>query len=471
MLSQIPWWLFPLLMCLVLTGIHGYLGIHVLKRKVIFVDLAMAQIAALGAAYAILLGYDPKHPENQFPIYLFSLGFTLAGAAVISLSRMKKERVPHEAFIGIVYASASALAMLVLSKSPTEGEQIKHMLVGSLLTVQPSKVWSTAAIYAVIGLFHWIFRAKFFAISDDPEAAEKAGISVRLWDFLFYVSFGFVITSSVSVAGVLLVFSYLVVPGVIAVMFSETNRSRIAIAWSVGTLVSLLGMTFSYHGDFPPGPSIVAAFTACLVTAGLVHYVTAAEHSGAAVKRLVAGMAVAALAIWGTTFLRKHEDHEHGPEDVVTRLTQALKSDNDTQVVQALDHIMSMKEQDRHFAGPVIEVVKRTKSDQVLDHAAEALAKLEDPAAIPVLKEAAARDLDAELLVHLGRAILDLHDAGGFAVLIRVLDSGPPEFARKEATELFRERTGLTLDEAGLRKWWAERGPAVKWRAAGKRFE
>src|SRR5437868_3728735 len=208
MVSQIPWWLYPLLMCLVLTGIHGYLGIHVLKRKVIFVDLAMAQIAALGAAYAILLGYDPKHPENSFPIYLFSLGFTLAGAAVISLSRMKKEKVPHEAFIGIVYASASALAMLLLSKSPTEGEQIKHMLVGSLLTVQPGKVWTTAAIYAVIGVFHWVFRAKFFAISEDAEAAEKAGISVRFWDFLFYVSFGFVITSSVSIAGVLLVFSF-----------------------------------------------------------------------------------------------------------------------------------------------------------------------------------------------------------------------------------------------------------------------
>jgi zinc/manganese transport system permease protein len=471
MLSQVPWWLFPLLMCLVLTGIHGYLGIHVLKRKVIFVDLAMAQIAALGAAYAILLGYDPKHPENSFPIYLFSLGFTLAGAAVISLSRMQKERVPHEAFIGIVYASASALAILLLSKSPTEGEQIKHMLVGSLLTVQPSKVWSTAAIYAVIGLFHWVFRAKFFAISDDPEAAEKAGIPVRLWDFLFYVSFGFVITSSVAVAGVLLVFSYLVVPGVISVMFSENTRARIAIAWSVGTLVSLLGMTFSYHGDFPPGPSIVAAFTACLIAAGLVHYVTAHEHSGVAVKRLVAGMAIAALAIWGTTFLRKEERHEHGPEDTFTKLAQALKSDNDTQVLQALDHIRDMKEQDRHFVGPVLEVVKRTRSDQVLDHAAEALSRLDDPAAIPALKEAATRDLDAELLVHLARAILDLRDPGGFAVLIRVLDSGPPEFARKEAVELFQERTALKLDEAGLRKWWAERGATVKWKGASKRFE
>jgi zinc/manganese transport system permease protein len=471
MLEHVPWWLFPLLMCLVLTGIHGYLGIHVLKRKVIFVDLAMAQIAALGAAYAILLGYDPKHSENSFPIYLFSLGFTLVGAAVIALSRMKKEKVPHEAFIGIVYASASALAMLLLSKSPTEGEQIKHMLVGSLLTVQPSKVWTTAAIYSVIGIFHWIYRAKFFAISEDPEAAEKAGISVRFWDFLFYVSFGFVITSSVSIAGVLLVFSFLVVPGVIAVMFADNTRIRIGIAWTVGTVVSMLGMFISNQGDFPTGPSIVAAFTATLLLSGIVHYLTTHEHSGVAVRQLVAGGVVVALLIWGTTFLKKEEDHVHGPEDPVLKLLDVLKSDNDTQVLQALDHIRDLKEKDLHFVAPVIDVLKRTKSDQVLEHAADVLAKLEAPEGAPPLKEAAGRDLDAELQVHLARAILDLHDPGGFAVLLKVLDSGPPEFARKEAIQLIEERTALKLDGAALKKWWADRGPSLKWKKENNRFE
>jgi zinc/manganese transport system permease protein len=471
MAMQVPWWLFPLLMCLVLTGIHGYLGIHVLKRKVIFVDLAMAQIAALGAAYAILLGYDPKHPENEFPIYLFSLGFTLAGAAVISLVRMKKERVPHEAFIGIVYASASALAMLLLSKSPTEGEQIKHMLVGSLLTVRPEKVWTTAAIYAVIGGFHWQFRHKFFAISEDPEAAEKSGISVRFWDFLFYVSFGFVITSSVSIAGVLLVFSFLVVPGVIAVMFSDHTRVRIAIAWSVGTIVSMLGMVVSYQGDFPPGPSVVAAFTSTLILAGIVHYLASSERSGVAAKRLLAGGAVVALAIWGTTYLRKHDEHEHVPEDTFSRLAAALKSDNDTQVIQALDHILDMKEQDKHFVGPVIELVKRTKSDSVLDHAAEALSRLGSPEAIPVLKEAAARDLDDEMKVHMARAILDLRDPTGFKILIQVLDTDPKDFVRKEALQLVEERTTLKLEGAALKKWWADRGPSLKWKGENKRFE
>jgi zinc/manganese transport system permease protein len=471
MLQHVPWWLFPLLMCLVLTGIHGYLGIHVLKRKVIFVDLAMAQIAALGAAYAILLGYDPKHPENEFPIYLFSLGFTLVGAAVISLSRMKKERVPHEAFIGIVYASASALAMLLLSKSPTEGEQIKHMLVGSLLTVQPSKVWSTALIYSVIGVFHWVFREKFFAISEDADAAEKAGLSVRFWDFLFYVSFGFVITSSVSIAGVLLVFSYLVVPGVIAVMFADNTRLRIAIAWGVGTVVSMIGMSISSWGDFPTGPSIVAGFAVTLILSGIVHYLTAHEHSGVAARRLLAGGAIVALLIWGTTFLKKHDEHGHGPEDPFTQLVEALKSENDTQVVQALDHILNMKEKDKHFVGPVIDVVKRTKADQVLEHAAETLAKLDSPEAVPVLKEAAGRDLDADLQVHIARAVLDLRDPAGFGLLIKVLDSEPSRIARDEALHLIEERTGLKLDGAALKKWWAERGASLKWKAENKRFE
>src|SRR5262245_10897809 len=250
------WWFWPLGMCLVVAGILGYLGTHVLARKVIFVDLATAQLAALGAAYAIFLDYEPEHEENALAIYLFSLGFALVGAAVIALTRMKRERVPHEAFIGIIYASASALAMLVLSKSKGEGEQIKAMLVGSLLTVKRDRVLITAVVCAAVGLFHWVFRRNFFLISTDPEEAEKQGISVRLWDFLFYLSFGVVITSCVSAAGVLLVFSYLVVPAVIAVMFVEKTRLRIALAWGVGVIVSVAGILLSWKGNFPTGPSI-----------------------------------------------------------------------------------------------------------------------------------------------------------------------------------------------------------------------
>src|SRR6185436_13608896 len=204
------------------------------------------------------------------------------------------------------------------------------------------------------------------------------------------------------------------------------------------------------------GPSVVAAFTSALIVAGILHYLTTHERSGVAAKRLVAGGAVVALAIWGTTYLRKHDEHGHVPEDTYSRLAAALKSDNDTQVIQALDHIMEMKEQDKHFVGPVIDVVKRTRSDSVLDHAAEALSRLGSPEALPVLKEAAARDLDDEMKVHLGRAILDLRDPAGFGILIQVLDSGPKDFVRKEALQLIEERTSLKLEGAALKKWWTE---------------
>jgi len=463
-----PWWLYPLLMCLVLTGIHGYLGIHVLKRKVIFVDLAMAQIAALGAAYAILLGYTPQ--EDPLAVYCFSLGFTLVGAAVIALSRMRREKIPHEAFIGIVYASASAIAMLLLAKTRSETDQLKHMLAGSLLTVEASKVWVTAAIYAGIGLFHWAFRAKFFAISEDPEAAEKAGISLRFWDFLFYVSFGVVITSSVSIAGVLLVFSYLVVPGVIAVMFADGTRGRVAIAWGVGTAVSVVGMIVSYKGDFAPGPPIVASFAAALIVAGLVHYVASSDRSGMAVGRLAAGGVVVALAIYGTTFLRRGEEsHGHHADDAFSQLVEALKSKDDGQVLPALDHIARTK--DAHAVDPVIEVVRTTKSDQALLHAAEALVALEAVKALPALHAAAARDVDSDLRVHLAQAILDLRDPSGFAILIRVLEQGPPRITADEALALVEHRTGRKMDLAALKAWWSEKGPSLRWRTDSRRFE
>jgi zinc/manganese transport system permease protein len=465
------WWADPLLMCLVLTGIHGYLGIHVLKRKVIFVDLAMAQIAALGAAYGILLGFDPKHTDDTLALYFFSLGFTLVGAAVISLSRMRNERVPQEAFIGIVYAGASALAMLILAKTPTEGEQIKHMLVGSLLTVRWEKVLLTAAIYAVIGLFHWSFRRRFFAISEDPEAAQAAGIPVRFWDFLFYVSFGFVITSSVSIAGVLLVFSYLVVPGVIAVMYADGTRIRIAIAWLVGTAVSVGGLVISYQGDFPPGPSVVGAFTIALVVAGVAHYVRTQARWGVALGRLAAGVAVVALAVWGTTFLRKSEEHHHHESgDPHEQLVEALGSENETAVIEALHHIEKMG--DAHAVRPVMDLLSSTKSDRVIEHAAETLAVLQAKEAIPLLKEIVRRDLDDGLKVSVAAALLALRDPSGLGVLIDVMEKGEAQAAREDARKLFEQQTGRGAEDlAAVRQWWSRRGGSLKWREETKRFE
>src|SRR5881392_2475221 len=185
----------PFVASLILTGIHAYLGVHVVERGVIFVDLSLAQIAALGATIALLLpfsGGDPHSPQ----VYWVSLAFTFMGAFIFSMIRVKRARIPQEAIIGICYAVASAAAILAMSKATSESEHLKDMLVGNILAVSWPEVAKTAALYGVVGLFHYVFRHNFLAISMDPKRAEAEGVSIRLWDFLFYASFGFVVTSS-----------------------------------------------------------------------------------------------------------------------------------------------------------------------------------------------------------------------------------------------------------------------------------
>src|SRR5579864_4351155 len=259
--------IWPFLASLILTGIHAYLGVHVVERGVIFVDLALAQIAALGATIAILIGMDP-HGSGA---YWLSLAFTFVGAAIFAFARTKRGHIPQEAFIGIAYAVASAAAILAMSKATGETEHLKDMLVGNILAVSMHDVVKTAILYSVIGLFHYIFRKQFLLISTNPEAAEAQGLSIRFWDFLFYASFGFVVTSSVAIAGVLLVFCYLVVPSVGAMLFADKIGLRLAIGWSMGTLVSGLGVYFSVLLDTPTGATIVCTFGAVLILMFIVY--------------------------------------------------------------------------------------------------------------------------------------------------------------------------------------------------------
>jgi zinc/manganese transport system permease protein len=257
--SMLSFLVAPFVASLILTGIHAYLGVHVVERGVIFVDLSLAQIAALGATIAILLpisGGDPHAPI----VYWVSLAFTFLGAAVFSMIRVKRARIPQEAIIGICYAVASAGAILAMSKATSESEHLKDMLVGNILAVSWPEVGKTAALYGAIGLFHFIFRRKFLAISMDHRRAEAAGISVRLWDFLFYASFGFVVTSSVAIAGVLLVFCYLIVPSVAAMLYADSVGKRLAIGWTMGTIVSAAGVYLSLALDLPTGATIVCTF-------------------------------------------------------------------------------------------------------------------------------------------------------------------------------------------------------------------
>ncbi len=261
-MSTLSFLLAPFIASLILTGIHAYLGVHVVERGVIFVDLSLAQIAALGTTIAVLYGIEP----HSVTAYVVSLIFTFIGAAVFSTIRGHRARIPQEAVIGICYAVASAASILAMSKSVQETEHLKEMLVGNILTVSWFEVGKTAALYGAIGLFHYIFRRKFLAISMDHERAEAEGVSVRFWDFLFYASFGFVVTSSVAIAGVLLVFCYLIVPSVGAMLYAENVGPRLAIGWTMGTLVSALGVYLSLKIDLPTGATIVCTFAIVLIT-------------------------------------------------------------------------------------------------------------------------------------------------------------------------------------------------------------
>ena len=251
----------PFVASLVYTGILAYLGVHVVERGVIFVDIALAQLAALGATVAVLFGMD-VHGGGAYAV---SLIFTLLGAVIFSTVKSRSGRIPQEAIIGITYAVASAAAILAMSKAVGETEHLKDMLVGNILVVSWPEVGRAALLCALIGAFHYAFRRRFLLISIDPKAAAAQGISVGWWDFLFYLSFGFVVSSAVAVAGVLLVFCYLIVPSVGAILFADSIGKRLAIGWAMGAVVSGLGVYLSLVLDLPTGATIVCTFGAALL--------------------------------------------------------------------------------------------------------------------------------------------------------------------------------------------------------------
>lgn len=255
----------PFLACLVLTGIHVYLGLHVLARGVIFVDLALAQVAALGITLAFLAG----HPIQSTAAYWYALAFTVGGALLFAASRTRRPRIPQEAVIGIVYAVGAAAAVLVVDRAPQGSEHIKQLLVGSILTVTPAEVGTLAALYAGIGLLHWGIRRPLLEISLDPDAALARGRRVRWWDFVFYASFGLVVTSSVRIAGVLLVFAYLIVPAAAGALLARSVAGRLLIGWGLGLLASLAGLSASYAWDLPTGATVVTTFGALLALVAL----------------------------------------------------------------------------------------------------------------------------------------------------------------------------------------------------------
>jgi zinc/manganese transport system permease protein len=251
----------PFLMCLVLTGIHAYLGIHVIAREVIFVDIAMAQIAALGATAAFLGGFDLDSRVS----WATALGCTLLGAVVLTLTRSRERHLSQEAVIGVVYAVSAAGAVLLADRAPHGAEHVRTMLVGNILTARLDEVARVAVLYAAIGLVHWLCRKPLVLISTDPDAAFRQGWRVRWWDLLFYSTFGLVVASSVRIGGVLLVFSYLIVPSLAGIAVGGSIGTRLVIGWLFGAIVSVLGIAGSAAFDLPTGATVVCAFGLALV--------------------------------------------------------------------------------------------------------------------------------------------------------------------------------------------------------------
>ena len=276
------WPAFLVAVCLV--GIHAYFGIIVLARKVIFVDLALAQIAALGATVAFMLG----HPAQSVATYGYSLVFTLLAAVLLAFTRVWGTRVPQEALIGVIYVVAAAAAILLIDRAPQGAEHLKQILTGNILTTGLNELAIIVPIYAGIGLLHWLLRRHL------------SGAGSLVWDFLFYATFGIVVTSSVAIAGVLLVFSFLIIPAAIGVMFAESLFGQLAVGWIVGTIVAAIGLLGSFIFDLPTGAAMVCAFGISLASAGITYPFLRGDHRLAARSVVAAARWIGAVILVGS---------------------------------------------------------------------------------------------------------------------------------------------------------------------------
>jgi zinc/manganese transport system permease protein len=293
----------PFVACLLLAGILVYLGIHVLSRKVIFVDLALAQIAALGVMWAILMGYD--HETDTLPVTLYSLAFTAIGALVFSITRTGHERVPHEALIGIIYVTASAGGLVLADRFALGTEALKELIAGRVALVTPTIVAKLAITCAVVAVVFVVLHRRFMRISRDPAAAEAAGISIRAWDFLFYMLFGMLITQSVSVLGVLPVFAYLVIPAVAGAFLFSSIRARLIFGWAFAGAISLIGLETARLSQLDPGPTIVCLFAGALVVLGVGLFLRARRFAPRAILRVAGGAVLFVGFLGGTLVFRK----------------------------------------------------------------------------------------------------------------------------------------------------------------------
>jgi zinc/manganese transport system permease protein len=285
--------IYPFAASIAFVLIHAYLGVHVLRRNIVFADLALAQLSALGATVAFALGYPPVSAAG----FAYAFAFTTLGAALLTATRALSRFVSQEAFVGILYVAATAATVLVVDRSPQGAEHVKKILIGSILTVEPPELMKFAALYGAIGVLHWLARKPMLAIATEAQPAGRSRLAVSLWDFFFFLSFGVVVTSSVTTAGVLLVFSFLIVPAVIGFIFSRAIPVVLAIAWSSGILASAVGLAGSFVLDLPTGAAMVVAFVLMLALAALAKVLLFVPPTQRRHHWRIAGRAAAVLAL------------------------------------------------------------------------------------------------------------------------------------------------------------------------------
>ncbi|MEO7096348.1 MAG: metal ABC transporter permease [Polyangiales bacterium] len=494
----------PLLSCLAVSGVLVYLGMHVVERKVIFVDLALAQIAALGVMWAILMGYD--HETDTLAVTLYSLAFTAVGALIFSITRTRNERVPHEALIGIIYVAASAGGLVLADRFALGTEALKELIAGRVALVTPGIVAKLAITCALVAIVFVVLHRRFISISKDPAAAEAAGSSIRIWDFLFYMLFGVLITQCVSVLGVLPVFAYLVIPAVAGAFLFNTVRARLIFGWAFAGVISLVGLETARLSQLDPGPTIVCMFALALVILGVGLFLRANKLAPRAIVRVVGFALLFAMFLGGTLLFRKSQ-----PTDELATAIEFARSGDPTKQRQAMVSFRKfpdatsqwvplvlplLAEKDPVARAAAVTLLADTKSveavtplaarlgsgveqdDTVREGVVRALREIGDPRAIHALAEAAGREVEPDLAVAMSIATFELATTGqdvdlraAADVLARVMaDDEAPRAARRDASDAMRAHVALDAachdDNALCASWWHDHRDTVVWRAA-----
>jgi ABC-type Mn2+/Zn2+ transport system permease subunit len=457
--------------------------------------------------WAILMGYDHEH--DTLAVTLYSLAFTAIGALVFSITRTRHERVPHEALIGIIYVTASAGGLVLADRFALGTEALKELIAGRVALVTPEIAGKLAATCAVVAIVFVALHRRFMRISRDPGAAEAAGVSIRAWDFLFYLLFGVLITQCVAVLGVLPVFAYLVIPAVAGAFLFTSVRGRLLFGWAFGGVISLIGLETARLSQLDPGPTIVCLFAGALVVLGVVLFVRARRMSAAAIARVAGFTVLFAVFLGGTLWFRKQ-----APTDELSTAMEFARSPEPTRLRQAIESFRRFPAARQRWVPPVIAMLAQPDpvtraaavtllgearaaeavgplgmrlrngvepQDDVRDRVVQALRAIGDPRAVPPLVDAAAHESEPDLAVAMAEAAFELAAPGHAGelrraadVLVRVMsDGGAPNAARRDAGEALRAHVAFESccrDDAAAAAWWREHRDALSWRAAERQF-